>query len=88
MRIDEWEVHGSMVGWMEMKTAEYLRGGQLKDFAAMKDCTVIEENGKTYLGKVESITLHEKDADNEYIAIAITDNDMGGSELLMMEIKI
>lgn len=86
--VDDGEVHGSMVGWMEMNTADYFRGGTMKDFSIMKDCAVIEEDGRRYAGKVESISLHEKDSDTEYVALAITDNDMGGSELLMLQITI
>jgi hypothetical protein len=82
------EVHGSMVGWIDVVTADPLRGGNLKSFSKFKDCATIEEDGKVYPGKVESISLHEKDSDTEFIALAVTDSDDGGSELLMLEIKL
>jgi hypothetical protein len=81
------EVLGSMVGWISLLATDHIRGGNT-NFSEMKACAIIEEDGKVYTGKVESITLHEKDSDTEYVAVAITDNDMGGSELLMLEIKL
>lgn len=82
------EVYGSMVGWIDMLPADHIRGGNVEGFSKLKDCVVIEEDRKPYTGKVESITLHEKDSDKEYVALAITDDDLGGSELLMLQIEL
>ncbi|MBX9852940.1 MAG: hypothetical protein K2X86_14450 [Cytophagaceae bacterium] len=82
------EVLGSLVGWVDMQRLDFVRGGNREALSEVKDSAIIEENGEIYLGKVESITLFEKDSDTKYIAIAITDDDMGGSELLMLEINL
>jgi hypothetical protein len=85
--VEDGEVYGSFVGWMDVLKMDYLRGGSEKS-VEMKDCSVIEEDGKIFLGKVESICLYEKESDQEYIALAITDNDLGASEILMIEVKL
>lgn len=81
-------VTGSLIGWMDILTVDNIRGGNPEALSSIKGFAVIEENGKTYKGKVESISLFEKESNNEYIAIAVTDNDMGGSEILMVDISL
>jgi hypothetical protein len=82
------KVTGSMIGWLEVQVVDPLRGGNKIPLSSVKEVATIMEEGKVYEGKVESISLHEKDSDKEYIAIAVTDNDLGGSEILMVEILL
>lgn len=86
--VDDGEVHGSLLGCMDIHTADYLRGGIMKDFCEMKGCVPITEKDKIFKGKVESISLYEKDSETQFVALAITDDDKGGSELLMLEIDL
>jgi hypothetical protein len=85
--IDDGEVLGSFVGWMKVN-----EGGNLKGFKKepnkIMDCIQVMENGKPYLGKIESISVYEKDSENKYIALAVTDSDGAESEILMLEIEI
>lgn len=82
------DVLGSMIGYMELKSPDYIRGGNSSVLSEVKGITTVEENGEVYKGKIESISIYEKDSDKKFIALAVTDDDMGGSELLMLEIVL
>lgn len=83
--IDDGEVLGSYIGWMKQ---EDLYNKELGKIYKAHGITLLEENSSPYKGKVESITILEKDAET-YIALAVTDNDDAGpSELLMLEIEL
>jgi hypothetical protein len=82
------EVLGSMIGYIEFTEPDFIRGGNKKILSPLKDIVTVKEGDKIYKGKIESISLFEKDSETKFIALAITDDDMGGSELLMLEIEI
>jgi hypothetical protein len=82
------KVHGSFTGYFNLRASDYLRGNERSEFSVITDKALIEEDGKIFPGKVESISIFEKDSETKYIALAITDNDQGASELLMIEIDL
>jgi hypothetical protein len=85
--IDDGEVLGSFVGWMKVNEGSNLKGSALQPNKVM-ECLQVMENGKPYMGKIESISIFEKDSENKYIALAVTDSDGLESEILMLEIEI
>jgi hypothetical protein len=48
---------------------------------------VKQKNGQPFTEKIESIDVWKKQANGEYIAFGITDNDQGGSKLLEIRIR-
>jgi hypothetical protein len=38
--------------------------------------------------KVESISVYEKENDNSFIGLAVSDDDLGGSEILMLQLDV
>ena len=83
--IDDGEVLGSYIGWMKQEDLYNKESGKVHE---PEGVMLLEENGVAYKGKVESITILEKDAET-YVALAVTDNDDAGpSELLMLEVKL
>jgi hypothetical protein len=85
--IDDGEVLGSFVGWMKVNDGSNLKGSE-KAPNKVEACIQVMENGKPYLGKIESISIYEKDSANKFIALAVTDSDGAESEILMLEIEI
>jgi hypothetical protein len=85
--IDDGEVLGSFVGWMKVNEGNNLKGSSSEPNKIM-DCIQVMEKDKPYTGKIESISIFEKDAENKFIALAVTDSDGMESEILMLEIEI
>lgn len=50
-------------------------------------CVPIIENGEMFMGKVESIAVQQVFSASHLQAIAVTDNDSGSSEVLVMDIE-
>lgn len=46
----------------------------------------IEEENSIFTGKVESIAVYQKISNTEFTALCVTDDDLGGSELLVLSI--
>jgi hypothetical protein len=84
--IDDGEVFGSFVGWMPTSKVSNMKGS-MKNESFIQDTIQLMYEDKPYLGKVESISVYEKDED-KYIALAVTDSDGGDSEILMLEIVL
>ncbi|MFN3403909.1 MAG: DUF6929 family protein [Cytophagaceae bacterium] len=82
------DVAGSAVGLIEFESGDYLRGNYGFSFSDVKQFETLKEDGKIFPWKVESISVYEKDSDSKYIALAVTDDDKGGSEIMMMEIEL
>jgi hypothetical protein len=74
--IDDGEILGSYIGLID-----------LHDPAAMRS-TLIDFEGTPYLGKVESIAVQGIEATGIIQAVAVTDSDRGGSELLFVQIEV
>ncbi|MFL5730741.1 MAG: DUF6929 family protein [Cytophagaceae bacterium] len=84
--IDDGEVFGSFVGWMPASKVANMKGAPRNENAIQGTVQLMYED-KPYLGKVESISVYEKDED-KYIALAVTDSDGGDSEILMLELEL
>jgi hypothetical protein len=74
--IDDGETLGSFIGLIENSNTK-----RLKEF------TPIIENNRSYLGKVESISIL-KESESEMTILAVTDSDGGESELLEIEVVL
>ncbi|MBO9698794.1 MAG: hypothetical protein J7604_01225 [Sporocytophaga sp.] len=80
-------VAGSHVGIFELGEFDYLRGGMNNLLPDEFQIGPINDNGQLYKGKIESISIFEEESSKETIAIAVTDNDAGDSELLMLSVN-
>ncbi|QHL87578.1 hypothetical protein GU926_09055 [Nibribacter ruber] len=74
------EVYGSLVGWMSptFGTNNIQKPQQI--------AVVTEQDGTTYKGKLESISLVEPLAEGGYQAVAVADSDDGRSELVVLKL--
>ena len=72
--INDGETLGSFVGMIEP--------GKAQDNAV---CVLLYDGDTPYRGKVESVTLLSFDGKSHFTALAVTDNDGGASELLLIE---
>jgi len=77
------EVLGSFVGWVPL--ADITASDQP---IMLRTGLILEPDGQTYQGKVESLVITGRTDANTYQALAFTDNDNGESELLTLEIKL
>lgn len=86
--IDDGEVMGSAVGIVSFDGEEKQRGKVANGFTAtISDFTLIPKIESSPL-KVESISVYEKENDSTYIAIAVCDDDLGASDILMLQLDI
>lgn len=86
--IDDGEVMGSAVGIVSFDGEEKQRGKTSHGFSAtISNFTRIPEIESLPL-KVESISVYEKENDSTYIAIAVCDDDLGGSDILMLQLDL
>ncbi len=83
---DDGEVKGSMLGILKIK--EESNGRYLEERIQLTAITPFLEDGQPFLGKIESISIYEKDKESVYTAIAVTDNDGKPSELLLLDIQL
>lgn len=77
----------SYLGWKEVFPFDTIRGNFKDPGSDIKDTCLIMKDEKPFVGKVESVSVYEKDQD-KYIALAVTDSDDGYSEILMIEIEL
>ncbi|MFN4152211.1 MAG: DUF6929 family protein [Candidatus Sericytochromatia bacterium] len=77
--ISDGEVYGSFIGYIEFDENKNLE-------SLVTDCSVIMYNENIFQGKVESISIYKEISKYEYLALAVTDDDKGGSELLELKI--
>lgn len=77
--ISDGEVYGSFIGYIEFDKTESLE-------SIVKDSSVIMYNESLFKGKVESISVYKEISKDEYLALSVTDDDKGGSELLELRI--
>ncbi|HEX8549144.1 MAG TPA: hypothetical protein VF691_19425 [Cytophagaceae bacterium] len=86
--IDDGEVIGSFLGIYEINETTYLRGDLPHSIGKQLSMNLLKDKEDVYLGKVESITILHKEEENVYSAVAVTDDDLGGSEILMLELRL
>jgi hypothetical protein len=78
----------SFIGYKNVQPFTSLRGSfEIPVQSAGAICPVMD-NGVEFTGKIESVVITEKTESGSYIALAVTDNDTGISELLMIEISL
>jgi hypothetical protein len=73
--IDDGAVLGSYAGIIDLESHSF-------------QYTPFTENGQPFTGKVESIAIQQKVNVHSLLAIAVTDNDSGASDLLVLEISL
>lgn len=74
--IDDGKILGSFVGLIELKSPNQV-----------PKTALLEHEGNTFLGKIESITCMQI-IDNHLIAVAVTDSDGGASMLVRLDIQL
>ena len=74
--IDDGESLGSLIGLIDLHQPDTIQ----------TSCLLLMEDGQPYRGKVESIAVLERSG-NTIRAIAVTDNDLGGSEMMEIELR-
>ena len=73
-------VLGSFLGWINITDFKNTIPAKIKAF------TRINNQTGNFTGKVESVSVYEKISENEYLALCVTDDDLGGSEILRLKI--
>jgi hypothetical protein len=87
--VEDGAIKGSIIGWIGLNQTGMYKGATMPTLSGVKDyCHITDSKGAIFTGKVESIAVYEKEKDNTYIGLAVTDSDGGNSELLMVEIKL
>jgi hypothetical protein len=86
--IDDGEIMGSAVGILSFNGEEKTRGKITNGFTgSVSEYTLIPKIDNLPL-KIESISVYEKENDHTYIAIAVSDDDKGGSDILMLQLDL
>lgn len=86
--IDDGAIMGSAVGILSFDGEEKMRGKLASGFVGhVSAYTLIPEINGLPL-KIESISIYEKEGENSYIALAVSDDDMGGSDILMLQLDL
>ncbi|WP_299253746.1 hypothetical protein [uncultured Cytophaga sp.] len=86
--IDDGEIMGSAIGILTFEGEEKARGKITDGFmGTVSNFTLIPEIENRAL-KVESVSVYEKENDTTYIAIAVSDDDKGGSDILMLQLEV
>jgi hypothetical protein len=83
---DDGNVKGSMLGLFSIDHES--NGRFLEEKIRFKEVTSFFLDGSLFLGKVESVSVYEKDKEGVYTALAVTDNDGKPSELLLLDIQL
>lgn len=86
--INDGEIGESMIGIIEMRKSTMPLKKNNPTILSTFQSAIVEENGSGFIGKIESIAVYEKEDPSKYIALAVTDNDLGESLLLMIEISL
>lgn len=84
--IQDGEVLGSYIGYIPL--ADLPKATKANNPLSATAAIVMDRNGKTYTGKVESLVVTASDADGTYKVISISDDDQGHSEVLEIEFVI
>jgi hypothetical protein len=85
--IDDGEIMGSAVGIVHIEGEEKTRGKLSDGFAGTISNFTIIPSIEDRLLKIESISIYEKENDTTYIALAVSDDDQGGSDILMLQLE-
>lgn len=87
--IEDGAIIGSYVGYSTMPHADsFLKGNNDNAPFKVEGIAIVEEKGNNYLGKIESLSIYLKEGEDLFVALAVTDDDKGGSELVMIEIYL
>ncbi|MGN6647618.1 MAG: DUF6929 family protein [Cytophaga sp.] len=86
--IDDGEIMGSAVGLLSFAGEEKTRGKLAAGFTGEISAFTVIAAIQDRLLKIESISVYEKENDNTYIAVAVSDDDLGGSDILMLQLDL
>jgi len=86
--IDDGEIIGSAVGILSFNGEEKTRGKLTDGFVGEISQFTLIPTIENRLLKIESISVYEKENDSTYIAIAVSDDDLGGSDILMLQLDL
>ncbi len=85
--IDDGAIIGSALGILSIEGEEKTRGKLTDGFSGTISNVTIIPAIENRLLKIESISVYEKENDTTYIAIAVSDDDQGGSDILMLQLE-
>jgi hypothetical protein len=83
---DDGSIKGSMIGLLEVDLKS--NGRFTEEKIRLQEITSFFEEGELFIGKIESVSVYEKDSEGVYTALAVTDNDGKPSELLLLDIRL
>jgi len=83
---DDGEIKGSMIGLLFPESIS--NGRFLEERIQLKEIATFLEDNHLFTGKIESVSVYEKDKEGVYTALAVTDNDGAPSELLLIDIQL
>ena len=83
---DDGEIKGSLLGLL--KIDQVSNGRFTEEKIRLQEITSFFLDGNLFPGKVESVSVYEKEKEGVYTALAVTDNDGKPSELLLLDIKL
>jgi hypothetical protein len=86
--IDDGEIMGSAVGILSFNGEEKTRGKLTGGFTGNVSQFTLIPTIQDRLLKIESISVYEKENEDTYIAIAVSDDDKGGSDILMLQLDL
>jgi len=86
--IDDGAIMGSAVGILSFNGEEKTRGKLTDGFTGEISQFTLIPNIEDRPLKIESISVYEKENANTYIAIAVSDDDLGGSDILMLQLDL
>lgn len=86
--LDDGEIIGSAVGVLSFNGEEKTRGKLTDGFTGEIAHFTLIPNIEDRPLKIESISVYEKENDTTYIAIAVSDDDLGGSDILMLQLDL
>lgn len=84
--IDDGEIMGSLIGELQFAGGQKTRGAVATE--AKVEVLSYQEIQTNIPLKVESIAVYEKENENSYIGLAVSDDDLGGSEILMLQLDV
>lgn len=86
--IDDGEILGSAIGILSFEGENKTRGKSASGFKGRIEAFELIDVMTDDPLKIESVSIYEKEGTSSYIAVAVSDDDKGGSDILMLQIDL